>query len=161
MTRRAVFLLVLALTLLIPAQAQAVGVWDPNDVQGPFDLRWVGATHTSTGRIKLTVTFYAGFSADKLPDREIFNPGVWVELDDYMTGFFWVNRRGDVVLSYGDTASGCCYHAPVAQPAPRTLVARYRPFDEGEPGFVIRGWSQWRLGENRVRDRTRAFDLAA
>ena len=61
MIRRVAFSLVLVLSLLIPLHARAVGVWDPNDVRGPYDLRWVGATNTSSGRVKLTVTFYAGF----------------------------------------------------------------------------------------------------
>ena len=48
---------------------------DRNDARGAYDLRWVGATHTGAGRIKLTVTFYPGFDAGLLPRRG-YRPGV-------------------------------------------------------------------------------------
>ena len=38
------------------------GTWDPNDVKGRFDFRWVGAAYTAAGAIHLTVSFYAGYS---------------------------------------------------------------------------------------------------
>lgn len=44
--------------LLFPTPAAAAGDWDPDDVRGPFDLRWVGAAYTSSGNIRLTYTFY-------------------------------------------------------------------------------------------------------
>jgi hypothetical protein len=159
MGRRAVIIVGLMLAVLAPAQAHAVGVWDRNDARGPYDLRWVGATHTGAGRIKLTVTFYPGFDAGLLPRRG-YRPGVWVKLDDVaMSGFFRLNTRDEVVFAYGDTASSCCRIYPVAQPSPRTLVVRYHPIDEGEPGFTIHGRSVWGSGERRQPDWTRWFDL--
>jgi hypothetical protein len=107
MGRRAVIVVGLVLTVLVLAQAHAVGVWHRNDARGPYDLRWVGATYTGAGRIKLTVTFYPGFDAGLLPRRG-YRPGVWIKLDGFMSGFFRLNTRDEVVFAYGDNASSCC-----------------------------------------------------
>jgi hypothetical protein len=50
--------------------AGAGGVWDPDDVTGRFDLRWVGAAYTSTGEIHLSVAFHDEFKTAVLAAKD-------------------------------------------------------------------------------------------
>jgi hypothetical protein len=143
--RHALALILATATLLgIQTPARAAGDWDPNDVRGGFDLRWIAATTTDTGRIRLTVSFYPGFRRADLPrGRERFMPGVWVKIDDHFTGWF-SRKNGRLWFRFGDTGSSCCtvYRARTVDPL--TLRATFRPVDEGKPGIPIRGHSRWK-----------------
>jgi hypothetical protein len=127
----------------MPTAAHAVGDWDPNDVRGRYDFRWIGASYTPTGDITLTVVFYRGFHSAALPLRTV-RPGVSFSIDKYFTGWFNRTRRGGVIFRYADLGSSCCLHYPVRRLNAFTLRVRFEPINEGNPGIRIRGSSQWR-----------------
>jgi hypothetical protein len=57
---------------LTPTPASALSDWDPDDVAGPFDLRWVGADFTSSTSLTIVVSLYDGFLVEALPCRPQF-----------------------------------------------------------------------------------------
>lgn len=151
--RSAILALVVAITLgLTATSAGAVGDWDPADVEGRYDFRWVGATYTRSDRVKLTVVFYPGFRVSALPHHGLL-PGVMFSIDEFFQGWFTRNRRGGVKFGYADTASDCCTYYPVTEVDRLTLRVRFVPVDEGPPGLQIRGVSQW-AGRHGPLDRT-------
>jgi hypothetical protein len=76
----------------------ASDVWDPDDMTGRFDLRWVGAAYTSNDEIHLSVAFHDGFKRRFLP-REIDDrlSHVSVELSGYLEGWF-LRQHGRIVF---------------------------------------------------------------
>jgi hypothetical protein len=157
--RRLLVVFVLAASMLVslaPA-ATAVGDWDRSDVNGRYDFRWIGATYTRSGRVKLTVSFYPGFRLRDLPRRGVI-PGVTVDIDEFFTGWFTRNRSGGVKFGYADLGSNCCRYYPVAILGPRTLRVRFVPVNEGQPGFPMRGVSVWG-GRHGPRDWTSRIRL--
>jgi len=60
LVRRSSWIVLITFTLLAvgTAPAAAGGRWDPNDVRGPLDLRWIGAYALSGGRTKVTIEFW-------------------------------------------------------------------------------------------------------
>jgi len=74
-SRRVVFLAVILLsTVAFATPAAAAGDWDPDDVEGPLDLRWVGGSFTAAGNLRLTVSFYDGFTPSVLPTQQDLVP---------------------------------------------------------------------------------------
>ncbi len=141
---------------LLASDANAVGISDPNDVGGPLDIRWVGVTYPAKGWAELTVTFYPGFRRAVLFHRGCTSCGsLWVYLDESYQGVF-KRKHGHVVMSYGDHAGLCCTGYRVRLPKPRVLVVRYRPVDEGDPGFLVYAES---LRWGRRMDKTKRFRL--
>jgi hypothetical protein len=143
--RRGLAVVLATATLLgIGTPARAVSDRDPNDVRGGFDLRWIAATTTDAGRIRLTVSFYPGFRRADLPrGREWFMPGVWFKVDEAFTGWFF-RGKGRLWFRFGDTGSSCCTTYGATNIDPLTLRATFRPLDEGKPGIPIRGHSRWK-----------------
>jgi hypothetical protein len=159
-SRLRILVLAIGFVLALPAvSAQAVGDWDPPDVEGRYDFRWIGATYTRSGRVKLTVSFYPGFRIRSLPYRGII-PGVTVDVDEFFTGWFTRNRKGGVKFGYADLGSSCCRYYPVTVLDGRTLRVRFEPANEGPPGFPMRGISVWG-GRHGPRDRTSLIRLPA
>ena len=130
-------------SMALPGRAGAAGDWDPDDVRGRYDFRWIGANYTPNGDIKLTVVFYGGFHAAALPLRTV-RPGVSFSIDKYFTGWFNRNRHGGVVFRYADLGSSCCHRYPVERLNAVTLRVQFEPVNEGNPGIRIRGSSRWR-----------------
>jgi hypothetical protein len=123
--------------------AKADSDWDPDDVSGRFDLRWIGAIYRDEDTVSLTVSFYPGFRIADLPGgRDPISPGVWFDIDAFMTG--WFSRSdGTVRFRYGDTASACCQVRHVRVVTPTVLRVVFPVVDEGDPGISIRGHSRW------------------
>lgn len=135
--------LALAWSMTSALPAGAVGDWDPDDVRGRFDLRWIGAGYTADGDIRLTASFYPGFRIWDLPRKhESFIPGVWFDIDTYFTGWFF-RHDGRVRFAYGDTGSNCCLKMGARIVDPFVLRVTFPPFDEAEAGIPIRGHSRW------------------
>jgi hypothetical protein len=144
--RGSIVTLVVTATALLasPTRALAVSDWDPDDVRGGFDLRWFGATYVENGDISLVVSFYPGFHRSDLPRKgEGQAPGVWFDIDEYFTGWFY-RHDGGVRFGYGDLGSTCCLSFPVRIVSPLVLRVRFPAIDEGQPGIPIRGESRWR-----------------
>ena len=53
------FVVALILTTSVPVNA--VSDSDADDVEGPLDLRWVGASLTQDSEFRVTISFYDGF----------------------------------------------------------------------------------------------------
>jgi hypothetical protein len=151
-------LAILMAGLLTAAPASAESTWDPNDVRGPLDLRWLGASFIPHDRFKLTVSFHDDFHLGALTHRRTLSRGVTVQLTDYQLGFFRVREDGRVVFIYGDFASSCCDSARVVRPS-RTVLRVIFPtiHDPADLTYLVRARSSWRHGH--VRDHTRWLGL--
>src|ERR1700675_4797653 len=56
--RRLLVSLVTILAVATAGPAHAGGAWDPNDVGGGLDLRWVGVHATGDGNVQITITLW-------------------------------------------------------------------------------------------------------
>jgi len=139
------------------------GQWDPDDVEGPFDFRWVGAAYTSTGKIHLSVSFYDAFRLRQLP-----RPGETSDLDSHVSvwlsgalnGYFMRQPGGRVIFEWGDFGSTCCKTADVTRPGARVFSVTFNPcsYVYGEEIDFALGESYWRT--HRIRDRTGEVELS-
>jgi hypothetical protein len=141
----------------------ANGVWDPNDVTGRFDIKWIGAAYTSSGEIHLSVAFYDGFERRFLP-RDINDSYSHVEvgLSGALNG--WFHRRlGRIVFTWGDFGSSCCERAPVRRPSSNVLSVVFDPcsYVYGNEIDQAQGVSYWRPRASRATDLTGVVDLAS
>jgi hypothetical protein len=138
------------------------GVWDPDDVTGRFDLRWIGAAYTSTGEIHLSVSFYDEFKRRFLP-REISSlySHVSVGLSGALDGWF-LRQHGRIVFIWGDFGSSCCERARVRRPSSNALSVVFDPcsYVYGNEIDQAQGESYWRPRETRATDRTGVVHLA-
>ena len=137
-------------------------MWDPNDVTGRFDLRWIGATYTSSGEIHLSVSFYDGFERRFLPraiDERYSH--VSLALSGFLDGWF-VRQHGRVVFIWGDFGSTCCARARVRQPSSNTLSVVFDPCSYGYGNEIdqAQAGSYWRPRTSRATDSTGVVDLA-
>ena len=108
MLRRVVIVALVALTsLAAPIPASAAGDWDPDDVPGPFDIRWIGADFTSSTSMAFIVSFYEGFETDALPWRPAYEAEVLVHLQDAISGRLVRRAGGRVAFLWGDLGSSC------------------------------------------------------
>jgi hypothetical protein len=142
--------------------ARASGVWDPDDVTGRFDLRWVGAAYTSTGEIHLSVSFHDEFKRRFLP-REINSlySHVSVGLSSALDGMF-LRQHGRIVFIWGDFASSCCERALVRRLSSNALSVVFDPcsYVYGNEIDQAQGESYWRPRETRAKDLTGVVHLA-
>ncbi|MGZ8651375.1 MAG: hypothetical protein ACXWX5_04265 [Actinomycetota bacterium] len=160
--RMTIAALVSLIPALIPVPASAASVWDPNDVEGPFDIRWFGAAFTSTGEIHLGVSFYEGFDPSMIPLG--FDPRtsyVRVKLTPALDGSFIRRSNGRIVFIWGDYASSCCEVAPVARPAPDVLSVVFDPFSYvfGDTVYTPRAVSSWHTVDGAHPDWTRSLPI--
>lgn len=140
----------------------ATGIWDPNDVTGRFDLRWIGATYTSSGEIHLSVSFYDGFERRFLPraiDERYSH--VSLALSGFLDGWF-VRQHGRIVFIWGDFGSTCCSRARVRQPSSNALSVVFDPcsYAYGNEIDQAQAVSYWRPRTSRATDSTGVVDLA-
>lgn len=149
--------LVLVLADLQPASA--VGITDPNDVAGRLDIRSADHEYLGPKLAEITVRLYPNFRRRALPTKRCqCGRSLWVELDEFTSGRF-VRAGGHIKFIYGDYGSACCSASLVHRATRVTLVARYVPFDEGDPGFRAFAHSTWVLNGNDVVDKTRRFKI--
>jgi hypothetical protein len=160
--RRSIAMVVFVSTMLagLALPAQARGVSDPDDVDGRLDIRSVDVSEAGTDAAVLTLTFYADYRPQAIPDvdcRHCRNRGLGVSLDRYTQGVFF-RKNGRTKFSYGDHGSTCCAIYRVSQPDPDTLVVRYElNGDEGNPGHRVYASSSFR----HETDTTRRFHIPA
>ena len=121
----------------IPATAESA--WDPDDVAGPLDVRWVGASFASPTELKIVVSFYDGFRVEALGRFTYSNRRVQVELQDYATGYFVRRPSGRIAFVWGDFASGCgavfqyCNKGVVTRPSANVLQVTIVPSFDALP----------------------------
>jgi hypothetical protein len=88
-------------------EVNAVSDFDADDVEGPLDLRWVGASLTQDGEFRVTIPFYDGFRVSALPKvRHGLLRGrghVFVDLTEFISGVY-VRRQGKIVFLYETSA---------------------------------------------------------
>lgn len=149
------------LILLFPTGAFAASDWDPDDVRGPFDLRWVGATYTASGDIRLTFSFYDPVPTWKFPRASnIGDHGVKVvrvHSEEY--GRIYRTRDGWLHLIWDEISPTIPQHVPVARLSPTTFRTRFFPPHPGP--YVLRTLGIWTPGDDVVVDRTDAVHLGA
>ena len=94
-------LLVLGMILATGEPVNAASDFDPDDVEGPLDLRWVGAWFTQDGQFHVTISFYEGFRVSALPkvrNGRLRGRGhVFVDLTEFISGVY-VRRHGKIVV---------------------------------------------------------------
>lgn len=139
--------------------ASAAGITDPNDVAGRLDIRSLNHRYLSPKLAEITVQLYPNFRRRALPAKRCqCGRSLWVELDEFTSGRF-VRAGGHIKFIYGDYGSACCSASLVHRATRVTLVARYLPFDEGDPGFRVFAHSTWVLNGKDVVDKTRRFKI--
>ncbi len=167
---RRVVLLISALLLFLPSPALAIGDWDADDVDGPLDLRWIGASFTSDGeKIRLTITFHDGFQPSAIVHRSRRPTGVTIHLTSFLDGYFLRRRDGRTVFLYGDFGSSCgfsrrnCWSAPVHFAESSLLRVAFEAIvDDADPTYEVRAMSLWlEADDRRIGDRTGWLDLGA
>jgi hypothetical protein len=145
------------------------GVWDPDDVEGRFDIRWIGAAYTSTGEIHLSLSFYEAFRARALAryghvtGRNDGYGYVNVTLSssiDY--GHFLRRPGGRIVFVWGDSASSCCAIDRVTRPSSKVLSVTFDPcsYVYGNEIEQVQGDSLWRTRHVRAHDSTELIHLS-
>jgi hypothetical protein len=133
--------LVLAVTLATTGPVNAASDFDPDDVEGPLDLRWIGAWFTHDDEFRVTISFYDGFRVSALPKvRRHWLHGrgqVWVDITSAISGTY-VRRHGGIVFFYGDFGSACglafprgCAQARVTRSSDNVLNVRGPVFCDG------------------------------
>ena len=130
--RRVPVVVALALSLLSVPLPAAASVWDPNDVDGPLDIRSVSVLPLRHDRLNLTISFWAPFRRSAISDG--FGEGVRVRFYyfrrlNYYTNTYLLRRSGSIVLWHGDRGSAsCCYRSRVTWLARRTLTTSFLPW---------------------------------
>jgi hypothetical protein len=141
--------------------AGAGGVWDPDDVTGRFDLRWVGAAYTSTGELHLSVSFHDGFKRRFLP-RQIDERHSHVSVGLGTVDGWFLRQHGRIVFIWGDFGSSCCERAGVRRPSSKVLSVVFDPcsYVYGNEIDQTQGESYWRPRGTRSTDLTGVVHLA-
>jgi hypothetical protein len=166
LSRRIVPLLVAIIVALVPVPAFAASDWDPDDVEGPLDLRWFGARFASDGEhVRFTISFHDGFRRSAIHSRRD-GRGLWVHIADNLDGYFTRHRDGRTVFLYGDLGSKCgfvpqkCYRAPVRFPASDLVRVRFEVAVSSE--HQLRAESLWEdERDERITDRTGVLNLGS
>jgi hypothetical protein len=108
-------------SLVSPARAATTG-WDPNDVSGRLDLRWVGVDRQDADTVRVAITFW-----DPVRDWMLPRPDHWRQLYIFSWGFQAANTHGQGYIFFSaeanrwliewiDSGSG----APFRHPFPAT-----------------------------------------
>jgi hypothetical protein len=176
MMHRSVTVLTLALLIcaLSATPSTAESAWDPDDVSGPLDVRWVGASFASPTQLNIIVSFYDGFRVEAL--RTIHFGGqssAWVYLQDKeeSQGVFIRRPGGRIIFVWGNLHN--CGGNNFPQLCERGVVTRLSanvlrvvidpsPVMFDDHPWNIRVATVWRLPDgtgSRERDDTTAIAL--
>ena len=162
--------LVLAMILATAGSVNAASDFDPDDVEGQLDLRWVGAWLTQDGKFRVTISFYDGFRVSALPKvRNGLLRGrghVFVDLTTFVSGVY-VRGHGRIVFFYGDFGSNCgadfprsCERARVRRSSDNVLSIRDAVFCDGaDLSYEVRARTELKREDRTLRDRTGRLDL--
>lgn len=140
-----------------PMMRVSSGVWDPNDVNGRFDFRWVGAAYTAAGDIHLSVSFYSDFRPRLLPRFPHYEEShASVQLSGALHGDFMRGSHGRILFIWGDHGSSCCEKDVASQPSSQVISVTFDPCDYGygEEIDMAQGGSYWARHGVRARDST-------
>ena len=148
------------LLVLLLASSPALGAdgdWDPDDVKGRFDVRWVGAATTASDEIHLGISFYRGFRPRLLPRRPTDSRShVSLWLSGALNGYFIHRDDGRIVFIWGDFGSTCCEKAFATRRSRTSLSVTIDPchYVYGEEIEKAEGLTYWRTHKVRATDRT-------
>ena len=163
-------LLVLGMILATAGPVNAVSDFDADDVEGPLDLRWVGASLTQDGEFRVTISFYDGFRVSALPKVRhglLHGRGhVFVDLTEFISGTY-VRRHGKIVFLYGDFGSSCgadfprsCLRARVRRSSDNVLNVRDAVFCDGaDLSYEVRARTELKREDRTLKDWTGTLDL--
>ena len=161
---------VVALILAASVTVKAVSDFDADDVEGPLDLRWVGASLTQDGEFRVTISFYDGFRVSALPKVRhglLHGRGhVFVDLTEFISGTY-VRRHGKIVFLYGDFGSSCgadfprsCLRARVRRSSDNVLNVRDAVFCDGaDLSYEARARTELKREDRTLKDWTSTLDL--
>jgi hypothetical protein len=158
--------LVVALILGLTLPTGAASDFDADDVEGPLDLRWIGAWFTQDDDVRLTISFYDGFRVSALPKVHRGRNQLRVSLTIFLSGVF-VRRHGRIVLFYGDFGSGCgavfprfCFRARVTRSSDNVLKVRFPiVVDAPDLSYEVRVFTALRRQDKTFQDKTGTLDL--
>jgi hypothetical protein len=128
--RRVTVIVALGLSMLLPSSA-AASVLDPDDVDGPLDIRSVSVVPLRHDRLNLTISFWAPFHRSAIDHRneEGVRVGFYLRAFDFETQAYVVRRSGSIVLLHGDFgSSACCYRSEITWLSRRTLTTSFLPW---------------------------------
>ncbi len=131
--RRFIIALALPLALSLVSPPPAAAIWDPHDVRGPLDIRWVHVKELDHGRLKVTIGFWPGFDRSALPTEVFRRNAAWVnflpEGFTRPTTAHVLRRDGTLKLVHGDFGSSlCCWGSRLIRIAPQTFTTRILPY---------------------------------
>jgi hypothetical protein len=121
----------LTVVLLVASPASAA-VWDRNDTVGPLDIRWVNLRELRGDRLKLTISFWAGFRASALAGD--YHRGLLVRyrtptFSQFYPLGFTVRKDGHLRFRSGDLGSSlCCWGSPLTRIGPHTVTTTFLPW---------------------------------
>lgn len=129
--RKVAVVVALALSMLSVPLPAAASVSDPNDVDGPLDIRSVNVVPLRHGRLNLTISFWAPFHRSAIGHG--FGEGVRAEFDPRASTAnqpaYVVRRSGQIVLVHGDHGSSiCCWRSRVTWLSRRSLTTNFLPW---------------------------------
>jgi hypothetical protein len=130
--RRVPVFVALSLSMLSVSLPAGASVLDPDDVDGPLDIRSVSVVPLRHDRLNLTLSFWAPFHRSAIDHRN--EEGVRVgftlpEFGNYESWAYLVRRSGSVVLWHGDFGSStCCFRSRVTWLSRRTLTTSFLPW---------------------------------
>jgi hypothetical protein len=169
--RRGVTVVTLSLLMcaLSSSPATAGSAWDPDDVSGPLDVRWVGAGFASPHELNIIVSFYDDFRVGALTTIHSGQKGVVVNLQEFATGFFVRRPGGRIIFVWGDLGSSCggwnfpwhCERGVVTRISANVLRVTIVPEFDNSP-WNIGVETFWRLPNgagSEERDRTTRLAL--
>jgi hypothetical protein len=162
MLRKVLVLLVAcSLVPIVASPALGAGDWDPNDVPGHYDLRWVGAKWLDGSRMQVIIGFYPGFDRHGIDGLAVL-ARFFVSNDPtvgWNSGGLWRNPRHRLVWVYGDMGSGCCWKHGVTWLTPTTFRVRFDTHSSDRSVLAVRGLTSARVAGKPVRDWTGRIPL--
>ena len=151
--RRFTIAIVLPLALGLMTPGPAVAIWDPHDVRGPLDIRWVNVKELHHGRLKVTLGFWPDFDRSALPTHLFRANAAWVNFlprrfTRPTTGQV-LRRHGTLKLIHGDFGSSlCCWRSALTHVGPATFTTRILPYWVRELDRTNAGLRYW--GRSKV-----------
>lgn len=131
-------------SLVSPAHAASTG-WDPNDMDGRMDLRWVGVYRQDADTVRIGITFWNPVRQWMLPDpfrsprRLIVWSDGYLEASIYGQGYIYFSTEKDRwLIEWIDAGSGMPFPRsfPVAHPTPYLFQA-YLPAEPDPYGGAV------------------------
>lgn len=148
---------ILALIIVLPSRASAIGDWDPDDVASPLDLRWFAGRYEDFD-VVLTINFWDPVRNRRFPrPSRISHHGLTVRRGTGEFGHIYRKRNGTLWFIWDEVTPTIPQHVPVVRLSPSMLRIRFVRIHPGP--YVLRAVTVWRTGDLVVRDRAVPIEL--